>query len=255
MRAEIVAHNTKDIICIDGRVKTCILLAAIIISAMLRHWYLVSIQIVATLILFSVLRLSWRSLLLRLAMPLGLGWLVLLSLLFTHGHHVMGRVNLYFAVLPFYSEGLTEGILIFLRITTAVATATLLSLSTPMPEILATLRGLRLPSIVIDLAEMIYRYIFLLRETAVIMHKAQLSRGSGERSWLLKFQDMGALAGNILIRAMERSIQIYKAMLARGYDENAVTPPYFLSKVPRMDSFIGIIATLALCGLLIADYQ
>jgi cobalt/nickel transport system permease protein len=255
MSAEIVAHNPTGITGIDGRVKTCILLAAIIIAAMLRHWYLVSIQIVVTLILFSVMGLSWRSLALRLAMPLGLGWLVLLSLLFTHGQHVIGSVNLYFAVLPVYSEGLGEGILISLRIATAVTTATLLSLSTPMPEILATLRGLRLPSIVIDLAEMIYRYIFLLRETAAIMHKAQLARGSGERSWLSKFQDMGALAGNILIRAMERSIQIYKAMLARGYDENAVTPPYFLSEIPRTDRFIGIIVGLALFGLLMADYQ
>ena len=255
MHAEIVAHNIKDVTSIDGRVKTCILLAAIIIAAMLRHWYFVSIQIVATLILFSLMHLSWRSLFLRLAMPLGIGWLVLLSLLFTHGQHVIGRVNLYFAVLPFYSEGLAEGILIFLRITTAVATATLLSLSTPMPEILATLRALKMPSIIIDLAEMIYRYIFLLRETAAIMHKAQLSRGSGERSWLLKIQDMGVLAGNIMIKAMDRSVKIYKAMLARGYDENAVTPPYFLSKVPRMDIFIGIIAVLALCSLIIADYQ
>lgn len=255
MYAEIVAHNTKDITRIDGRVKTCVLLAAIIISAMLRHWYFASIQIAVTLILFSVMRLSWRSLLLRLAMPLGLGWLVLLSLLFTHGQHIIGRVNLYFAVLPFYSEGLWEGILIFIRITTAVATATLLSLSTPMPEILATLRVIRLPGILIDLAEMIYRYIFLLRETAAIMHKAQLSRGSGERSWLLQLQDMSVLSGNILIRAMERSIQIYKAMLSRGYDENAVSPPYFLRKIPQLDIFIGIIAALALFGLLIADYQ
>jgi cobalt/nickel transport system permease protein len=255
MEVEIVTHNTKDSGRVDGRVKTAVLLAAIIVAAVLRHWYLISLLMAVVLLLLFVVRLSWKSLLRRMTIPFGVAWLVFINLLFTHGQHVIVWVNLKYAVLPVYREGLAEGIVIFLRIITTVVIASLLSLCTPMPEILATLRGLRIPGIIIDLAEMIYRYVFLIRETVVTMRKAQLSRCSEERSWLFRLQDMGVLAGNVLIKAMERSIRIYKSMLARGYDETAVTPPYFCSKIPRQDIFIGAIAFLALIGLLIADYQ
>jgi cobalt/nickel transport system permease protein len=248
------AHNIRDFTGIDGRIKTCVLLAAIVITGMLRHWDTVGVQIVATLIIFFAMRLSWRSLLNRLAIPLGFAWLVFLSVLFTHGQHVIGRINLYFAVLPIYSEGLAEGILIYLRITAMVMLATVLSFCTPMPEILATLRGLKMPGTLVDLAEMIYRYIFVLRATAVTMHNAQLSRCSSERSWVLKIQDVGTLSANVLIKAMDHSMQIYKAMVARGYDENAVIPPYFSYRIPQSDIFIGIVAAMGLVGLLIADF-
>ncbi|OAT85201.1 cobalt ECF transporter T component CbiQ [Desulfotomaculum copahuensis] len=240
--------------CLDGRVKTCLLLAAVFIAVMLRHWYLVAGIWLATLLLFAGLGLPWSKLLRRLTIPFGVAWLVLLNLLFTQGHTVIGQVNLHFWTLPVYWEGLAMGFLIMLRIMAAVSLAALLSFTTPMPEILATLRILKIPGLMIDLAEMIYRYILLLEETAVTMRHAQLSRGGEGMPWYRQARDVGTIAGNVLVKALDRSVRIYKAMLSRGYDENAILPPYFTGKIPFRDLACGAAGGLVLLAVLAGDF-
>ncbi|VBB09773.1 cobalt ecf transporter t component cbiq [Lucifera butyrica] len=249
-----IAGNPPSIHRIDGRVKTCILLAAIFVSVLLRHWYLVAGQLFVTIILYAGMPFSWNILFRRMVLPFGIAWLVFLDLLFTQGHKVIGVITILNLSFPLYQEGLDTGFLIFLRILTAVSTATILSLSTPMAEILATLRMLKIPGIIIDLAEMIYRYVFLLKETAEATRRAQLSRGVGDRSWFRQIQDTGVIAGNVLIKALERSIRIYKAMLSRGYDETAAAPDYFSQKVDLADFLIGFGLGIALLSLLLFDY-
>jgi len=239
---------------LDGRVKTVVLLASVFIAVILRHWYLVAGLWLATLLLFAASGLPWSGLLRRLLIPFGVAWLVLVNLLFTQGHTVMGRVNLHFWVLPVYREGMYMGFLIMLRIMAAVSLGTLLSFTTPMPEILATLRILKLPGLIIDLAEMIYRYILLVEETAVTMRRAQLSRGGGGTPWYRQARDVGTIAGNVLIKALDRSVRIYKAMLSRGYDENTVLPPFFAGKIPSRDLLRGALMGLVLLALLAGDF-
>lgn len=240
--------------CLDGRVKTCLLLAALFTAVVLRHWYLAAGLWLATLFLFASLGLSWSRLLRRLTIPFGVAWLVLLNLLFTQGHTVIGQVNLHYWTLPVYREGIYMGFLIMLRIMAAVSLATLLSFTTPMPEILATLRILKIPGLMIDLAEMIYRYILLVEETAVTMRHAQLSRGGGGVPWYRQARDVGTIAGNVLIKSLDRSVRIYKAMLSRGYDEDAVLPSYFAGKIPSRDLVCGLMGGLVLLAVLAGDY-
>jgi cobalt/nickel transport system permease protein len=253
MKVNIASNINTGINPVDGRVKTFILLAAIFIGVILKHWYLAAGQLLITLVLFIAMDLSLSKLLRRIVIPFGMAWFVFVDLLFTHGSSVLGMINLHFTVLPAYEEGLAEGLLMMLRILTATVTAALLSLSTPMPEILATLRIVKVPALIIDLAEMIYRYIFLMGETAAAARRAQLSRCSSERSWVGKIQDMGVLAGNVVVKSLERSIRIYKAMLSRGYDEDAVTPSYFSEKVPLRDVAIGVIGGISLIILILTD--
>lgn len=253
MKVNIVSNINTGSTPVDGRIKTLTLLTAIFMGVMLKHWYLAAGQLLMTLVLFTAMDLSFSKLLRRIVVPFGMAWFVFVDLLFTHGSSVLGVVNLHFAVLPAYEEGLAEGLLMMLRILTATVTATLLSFSTPMPEILATLRILKVPDLIIDLAEMIYRYIFLMGETAAAARRAQLSRCSSDRSWVGKIQDMGALAGNVVVKSLERSIRIYKAMLSRGYDEDTVMPSYFSEKVPLRDIVIGVVAGLILLSLILAD--
>lgn len=239
---------------LDGRVKTCLLLTIVFMAAMVKHWLLAAGLLAAIITVSFKAGLPRRKLLHRMIIPFGIAWLVWLNLLFSWGHQVIGRVDLHFTTLPVYREGLELGLLILLRILAAVSAATLLSLSTPMPEILATLRLLKVPAIMIDLAEMIYRYIFLLEETALKMRRSQLSRGGGCRSWSGQVRDLGTIAANVLIRALDQSTRIYKAMLSRGYDENAMAPPYFRQKVPSRQLTWGISMEAALLALLLADY-
>ena len=238
---------------LDGRVKTVLLLGAIIVSTAINHWYLLAGIWLAALGLFHSLRLSWRLLARRLYIPFGIAWLVCLDLAFTNGSYSLLSFSVGPVSLTAYREGLWLGFLIALRIMTAVTFGSILTFSTPMIEILETLRLYKLPGIIVDLAAMMYRYVFVLEETARNMRRSQLSRMGASASWLQQASDTGKVAGNILAKSLDRSTMIYKAMLARGYNENSTGAAYYPDRVPSLERKLGLLIAFLLVAVLIFD--
>ncbi|CAA7601540.1 Cobalt ECF transporter T component CbiQ [Acididesulfobacillus acetoxydans] len=225
----------------DGRVKTVLYLLAIIVATVLTRWYLVAGLWLMALASYRALNLPWRHLLLRLSLPFGIAWLVFLSLIFTNGSRVLLTVSLGPLVLTAYREGLALGFLILLRIMAAVTLASVLSLCTPMIEILETLRLCKVPNLMIDLAAMMYRYVFILAETGQSMRRAQVSRMGEGGSWRQQARDVGKVAGYVLTKSLDRSIRIYKAMLSRGYEENSKGADFFTAPIPAGDWQAGLL--------------
>lgn len=239
---------------LDGRVKTCVLLASVVVVSALTGWPLAAGVFLTALFLMFTLRLPLKKVLLRMCVPFGVGWLVLASLVFTTGHTVIGTIGFGRFSLPVYLEGMSLGFLIMLRILAAVSLAMLLSFSTPMVEILATLRLMKVPGLILDLADMIYRYGLSLGEVGATMRKAQRARGGEGLPWRLQARDMGIVAGNLLVKSFERSVRVYKAMLARGYDEDEKAQPYFTDPIPARDILTGVFAGLLLVALLVCNF-
>lgn len=239
----------------DGRVKTGLLLAAVVLAASLSHWQLaLGLWICATgLFLTSGARL--RELLPRLLIPLGIAWVVFLSVLFTNGTHALFVIPLKFFVLTAWQEGAARGLLLFMRIMAAVTFATLLAFSTPMIEILETLRLWKVPNVVIDIADMMYRYVFILEDTAHTMHRAQLCRMGEQGSWTRRVGDVGRIAGSILIKSLDRSTRIYLAMLSRGYNESATNVRFFMVPIPHRDRLIAGAGALLIIALAIVNLR
>ena len=131
---------------IDGRIKTGVFLGAVILSSMLTHWMLALGLWIVAVALFLSLHFELRALLVRLLMPVSIAWLVFLTVLFTQGSHPLFVISLKFLTLTAWQEGAMNGLLLFMRIMAAVTLATLLAFSTPMIEILETLRICRVPA-------------------------------------------------------------------------------------------------------------
>jgi cobalt/nickel transport system permease protein len=110
----------------------------------------------------------------------------------------------------------TAGFLL-LRVVDSASLGLLLVLSTPWNSILAALRWFRMPSVVVEILGMTYRYIFVLIHTANSAFLSRRSRSLGtlsaaeNRRWLAR-----ALA-SIMGKTQHMSEQVYLAMLARGY--------------------------------------
>lgn len=238
---------------LDGRVKTVIFLGGIIITTLLNHWYLVVFLWILTIVSFCILNLPWQNLFMRLIMPFGIAWLVFLSLLFTNGSHPLSVIYIGPIHMTAYKEGLKLGTLMLLRIMTAVTMCCVLSFSTPMIEILETLRLCKVPGIIVDIADMMYRYVFIIQETAHNMRHAQLSRMGGNSSWIQQARDTGTIASYVLIKSFDRSVKIYNAMLSRGYNEESTTSDYFVNTIPKKDQCLGIAAIAMLFTLIIIN--
>ncbi len=239
---------------LDGRIKTCVFLAAVVVVSVLTRWPLAAGALLTALTLMFTLHLPLRKVLLRMCIPFGVAWLVLVSLVFSTGHTIIGTISFWHFSMHAYQEGMTLGFLIMLRILAAVSFAMMLSFSTPMIEILATLRLLKVPGLILDLADMIYRYASTLEEVAATMRKAQRARGGDWLPWYRQARDTGMVAGNLLIKAFSRSVSTYKAMLARGYSEDEKLPPYFTCSIPAQDLLAGVLAGLILLVLLVCNY-
>jgi cobalt/nickel transport system permease protein len=101
-----------------------------------------------------------------------------------------------------------------LAVLTVVAT-------TPLPDLLRGLRMMGVPRFLLEVAQFLYRYLFVISEEAQHMARAASSRGGGAaRQWWIRGALFGASAGAVavlFVRSYVRAEDIYRAMLARGY--------------------------------------
>lgn len=249
-----IGENDTKLNHLDGRVKTVIFFCAIIITTMLSNLYFIIGILIISIIAYSTLNLPWRDLRIRLYMPFAIAWLVFLNMIFTFGHSPLKVFTFGAISLTAYHEGFALGVLILFRIMTSITLCCVLSFSTPMIEILETLRLLKIPGTIIDLAAMMYRYVFIIQDTATSMHDAQLSRMGDRVSWLQKVTDTAKLATYVLIKSLDRSVKVYNSMLSRGYTENTTNSDFFVTIIPKSDFYIGVLTCISLLAILTVNY-
>ncbi len=114
-------------------------------------------------------------------------------------------------------SGMQQAALLFFKSTGAVSCLYFLSLSTPIVDLLAVLRRLKVPKMMIELMGLIYRLIFVLLETADTIYTAQSSR-LGYANLISAYRSLAVLASSLFIRAYKRSDELYTALESRGYD-------------------------------------
>jgi len=102
------------------------------------------------------------------------------------------------------------------RIYLSILVITLLVSCTRFNDLLWSLRRFRLPLIVTILSKLVYTYIFIFIDELHRIMRAYKSRTPVRRVSRIKVY--GHIAAGILLRSMERSDYIYKAMLSRGFD-------------------------------------
>lgn len=98
----------------------------------------------------------------------------------------------------------------------AVGCLFFLSLSTPLPDILLVLRRIKVPVVVIDVALLMYRYIFLLLRTARERKQAAASR-FGYGSWRKSLRTTGLVYAGLLAHSFRRASACFDAMESRCY--------------------------------------
>lgn len=103
-----------------------------------------------------------------------------------------------------------------LRSTLCLFTMILLANTTPFADLLAVLRRLRVPALLITTIALMYRYLFVLVEETQRMRRARASRtfaGGRGRAW----RAIGSVLGQLFVRTGDRADRIYAAMCARGW--------------------------------------
>ncbi|MDR3287814.1 MAG: cobalt ECF transporter T component CbiQ [Peptococcaceae bacterium] len=126
-----------------------------------------------------------------------------------------------------FSRGWLTFISIFIKSSLTVAATLLLIATTGMHRLAAALRLLRIPRLFVLQLLLTYRYISVLGEEANRLFRAYSLRaprqkGVHHRAW-------GSLAGQLLLRTLDRAQRVYQAMALRGF-----TGEYFSGAPPRL---------------------
>ena len=107
--------------------------------------------------------------------------------------------------------------LILARALGAVSCLYFLSLSTTVPQILSVLRRARVPAVIVELAVLMYRYIFLLLSVYRDMRNAAASR-LGYTGLRQSLRTTGAVYGNLLANSLRRARSCFDAMESRCWE-------------------------------------
>lgn len=98
----------------------------------------------------------------------------------------------------------------------AVSAMYFLSLNTPVTDVTLALERLRVPKLLVELMELIYRFIFVLTDTARRIRTAQESR-LGYQGWRGSLDSAGMLVSMLFLRAWRQADRSFAALEARGY--------------------------------------
>ena len=94
----------------------------------------------------------------------------------------------------------------------------LLVATTPIDLLCGALRNMHMPGMLVTLFLLTYRYVGVLTEELAVMTDAYHLRAPGQKG--IKTAAWGSFLGQLLLRSMDRSQELYSSMLLRGYHEH-----------------------------------
>ncbi|MFO0841526.1 MAG: energy-coupling factor transporter transmembrane component T [Gemmataceae bacterium] len=218
---------------LDGRWRLAALLVAVACAAAVRSVAAGAACLVAALLLAALARMDWRWYGRRLAV------LALLLALFA-------------LPLPLLAEdgGRLAAVLLLKALTLFTLTAVLL-VTAPLEVTLKAAHALRVPGLLVQVALLTYRYLFVIGDELARLRVALRVRGFRNRADAHAYRAVAAAAGTLLVRGYERAERVAAAMRCRGFDGRFRSLAEFRTSAADVASF-GLALALAV-GVLVLD--
>jgi len=118
--------------------------------------------------------------------------------------------------LTVHQQGLEVLAMVAAKATIGILAAVVLATTTSFPDVLRALEAMRLPRVMVLIASLMYRYLFVIVEEVGRMRAALVARAYRPRS-ALRAGALGRVASALFLRTYERGERVHLAMLARGY--------------------------------------
>lgn len=214
--SDIFARRDNKLTRLDARVKLILAISAVMAVSFSKTVLFPLVIAMASVGSLTMVNIPNRIILLRLAAPGGMiVVLVMLQMFLTKGDPLL--------VIPFghweliaTREGLMRGLLLGARVLGAVSVVLLLGAVTPAYKIFHALRWLGVPASWVEIALLVYRYVFTLLDDAADIAAAQSTR-LGYSSVKRSLASAGILAGTVITRSLAQAVRTYEAMTLRGY--------------------------------------
>jgi len=202
---------------LDGRIKLVLLLAALGVNLTAGGIRTPLALAVLALLLVVAAAVPARDFFRRMAIPSMLALVAFVTQLFwVHQGEPLLSFTLFSWDFVFTSGGVERGSELSARILGGMGTLLFFSLTTPLPELMRAARFFRCPPVLVELALIMYRYIFLFLEEGARIRNAQKSR-LGYVDFRNALRSSGILGGMLILRTYDRAEATFAAMRCRGY--------------------------------------
>ncbi len=200
----------------DARIKLIVALFAILLAILSESPEFPAVLFLVSVSIMLALRLPWKHMFARFLVPFGIvALLSVLQLFMTDGTAIFSIQVSHF-VLTATREGFLNAVHIGARVLGAVGILVLLGVTTPAHDVFRALLWMRAPRAWVEVAMLMYRYVFVLLETTIDMATAQKLR-LGYSGTTRSLKSAGALAGAVFLRSIDQSVKTSEAMSLRGY--------------------------------------
>ena len=161
----------------------------------------------------------------------------------------LGQYNLHLGFFYIYTSDtdLLRMVNLMAKAMAAVSALFMMTLSTPSGEIISVMRKVHVPRLIVELMNMIYRYIFVIMETNRKMHDSAESR-LGYVDYRTSVKSFSGTASNLLVVSLKKANAYYDALISRGYNGELL----FLEREKKMDreqTVLGVVYFLCIVVL------
>lgn len=206
---------------LDGRIKLISAIAIIVYCVFASNLIVPIILEIYLLIIIKLSNLSFSNSFKRILMLLPFGGAIIIFQPFIHP----GNVIWSYSWLQITDVGLDFAILLFARLVVCLTSIVILSSTSPMQQIVSSLRKLKIPREIAMILSIMMRFLFVFIDELEAIRKSQKSRNFDMHSkitpykWRLK--QVGYTVAMMFLKSYEQGERTYESMISRGYNQNS----------------------------------
>ena len=216
-----LASKDSPIHNLDGRVKLISVLLVIVISAFSNNLFIPIILEIFLLIVISVAKLSYIDSFKRIAMLLPFGGAIIIFQPFIHPGNILWS----YSWLTVTDVGLNWAILLLVRIIVSLTAIVILSSTSPMQQIVTSLRRLKMPKDLAMILSIMVRFLFVFVDELAAIRRSQKSRNFHIHSKLTPYKwrvkQVGYTVAMMFVKSYEQGERVYKSMVSRGFSDKS----------------------------------
>lgn len=216
-----LASKDSPIHRLDGRIKLISAVFIIVIAAFSNNIFIPIILEIFLLIVIKIARLSYIDSFKRIALLLPFGGAIIIFQPFIHPGNVLWS----YSWLRITDTGLNWAILLITRMIVSLTSIVILSSTSPMQQIVASFRRLKMPKDLAMILSIMVRFLFVFIDELAAIRKSQKSRNFHIHSKLTPYKwrikQVGYSIAMMFVKSYEQGERVYKSMISRGFSDKS----------------------------------
>lgn len=221
LKLDDIASGDSIIHNLNGPVK---LISAIIIIVFTVFSQQIIVPIIMEIFLLLILylsKVSIKDVFKRIALLLPFGGAIIIFQPFIHPGNVLWA----YSWIQITDTGLNWAILLFGRLITSLTAIVILSSTSPMQEIVASFRKLKMPKELAMILSITVRFLFVFIDELTTIRNAQKSRNFNIHSKLVPYRwivrQVGYTIAMMFLKSYEQGERVHKSMISRGFSDTS----------------------------------